>query len=126
MNPKKKLIETVQRAKELKQLQDFRKIKVTLDYEGDDIKELEIDIEKLEELKENAKRKNKKVRNVEEEPESDDGASDFYSEDEYDSDKEKVVHKNSKISIEKAASGDFVVEEKPTNKKINIKRKKSS
>ncbi|XP_055389861.1 nucleolar GTP-binding protein 2 [Condylostylus longicornis] len=117
-----KEVETVQRAKELKQLQDFTKIKVTLDFEPNDIKELEkIDLEITEKRKE----KRKKVPNLDEENSSD-GVSDFYSEDEYDEENDRVLHKKSKLSKEKTASGDFIVEDlKNQKKKLTSKEKRA-
>lgn len=107
------LPETVKKAKELKQLQDFRKIKVGIEFEPDEIKELDkIDLELIEAQKaERLERKKRKLENPEEEEDSSDGVSDFYSEDEYDERLEKVVHKKSKASQEKTASGTFKVEE---------------
>jgi len=80
--------------KELQQIQDFRKIRVGLDFEEKDIKELDkIDFELLEKRKQ--ERLDKKRKKNEDDEESS-GISDFYSEDEYDPDLNRVVHKKAK------------------------------
>ncbi|XP_017146136.1 nucleolar GTP-binding protein 2 [Drosophila miranda] len=90
--------ESVKRAREFKQIQDFRKIRVGLEYEQQDVKELDhIDLELLEQQKvERAARKKARQLNLDDEEESSDGASDFYSEDEYNDDLQRVVHKKAK------------------------------
>lgn len=90
--------ESVKRAREFKQIQDFRKIRVGLDYEQQDERELDhIDLELLEQQKaERAARKKARLVNPEQEEDSSDGASDFYSEDEYNEDLQRVVHKKAK------------------------------
>ncbi|XP_058830405.1 nucleolar GTP-binding protein 2 [Topomyia yanbarensis] len=126
--------ESIKKGKELFQIQDFRKIKVNLEFESDDIREIDkIDLELLEKLKEekkieaSKKRKKQSAAENQENVEGDDdssGISDFYSEDEYDEEKEKVVHKSAKgksvangtaagkeKSKTKTASGSFIVEE---------------
>lgn len=108
--------ESVKKAREFKQLQDFRKIKVGLEYEQDDVRELDkIDLELLEQHKaECLERKKRRQQNPTEEGESGDGASDFYSEDEYDEDLERVVHKKANTKrkkVAKTASGKFNIEE---------------
>lgn len=103
---------------DLNQVQDFRKIRVNLDFEPDDIKELDtINLEMLEKKKqEKQERRNRKV-NVNDNEDDDDssGVSDFYSEDEYDEKLKKVVHKKSRAGKQKekeaTASGEFIVEE---------------
>ncbi|XP_030375420.1 nucleolar GTP-binding protein 2 [Scaptodrosophila lebanonensis] len=89
--------ESVKKAREFKQIQDFRKIRVGLEYEQQDVRELDhIDLELLEQQKaERAARKKDRLVNADDE-ESSDGASDFYSEDEYNEDLERVVHKKAK------------------------------
>jgi len=89
--------ESVKRAREFKQIQDFRKIRVGLEYEQQDERELDhIDLELLEQQKvERAARKKARLVNPEEE-DSSDGASEFYSEDEYNDDLQRVVHKKAK------------------------------
>lgn len=91
--------ESVKKAREFKQIQDFRKIRVGLEYEKKDERELDhIDLELLEQQKaERAARKKARLVNPEQEEEdSSDGADDFYSEDEYNEDLQKVVHKKAK------------------------------
>ncbi|XP_037714732.1 nucleolar GTP-binding protein 2 [Drosophila subpulchrella] len=91
--------ESVKKAREFKQIQDFRKIRVGLEYEQQDVKELDhIDLELLEQQKaERAAKKKARLHNLgEEEEESSDGADEFYSEDEYNEDLQRVVHKKAK------------------------------
>ncbi|XP_065082244.1 nucleolar GTP-binding protein 2 [Ochlerotatus camptorhynchus] len=125
--------ESVRKGKELFQIQDFRKIKVNLDFESEDVREIDkIDLELLEKLKEEKKQevKNKRLakgQNPEEDDEDSSGISDFYSEDEYDEDIGKVVHKSAKnksaaAAAEKgktnSASGSFDVEEERKEPKV--------
>ncbi|CAD7089496.1 unnamed protein product [Hermetia illucens] len=125
---------SVKEAKAFKQLQDFRKIKVGVDFNPDDIKDLEeMDLQELEEQKaKRAERAKRKAANADgEEDESSDGISDFYSEDEYDEDSGKVVHKKSKATQEKCAAGTFLVEDietstkAPSEKKLTAKQKRA-
>ncbi|BFG03877.1 nucleolar GTP-binding protein 2 [Drosophila madeirensis] len=89
--------ESVKRAREFKQIQDFRKIRVGLEYEQQDVKELDhIDLELLEQQKTERAARKKARQLADEEEESSDGASDFYSEDEYNDDLQRVVHKKAK------------------------------
>ncbi|XP_017124529.1 nucleolar GTP-binding protein 2 [Drosophila elegans] len=91
--------ESVKKAREFKQIQDFRKIRVGLEYQQEDVKELDhIDLELLEQQKaERAAKKKARLHNLgEEEEESSDGADEFYSEDEYNEDLQRVVHKKAK------------------------------
>ncbi|XP_017078969.1 nucleolar GTP-binding protein 2 [Drosophila eugracilis] len=91
--------ESVKKAREFKQIQDFRKIRVGLEYEQQDVKELDhIDLELLEQQKaERAAKKKARLHNLgEDEEESSDGADEFYSEDEYNEDLQRVVHKKAK------------------------------
>ncbi|XP_016928827.2 nucleolar GTP-binding protein 2 [Drosophila suzukii] len=91
--------ESVKKAREFRQIQDFRKIRVGLEYEQQDVKELDhIDLELLEQQKaERAAKKKARLHNLgEEEEESSDGADEFYSEDEYNEDLQRVVHKKAK------------------------------
>lgn len=86
--------ETTNINKELQQIQDFRKIRVGLEFEGQDVKELDkIDFELLEKRKQ--ERLDKKRKKNDDDDESS-GISDFYSEDEYDPDLNKVVRKKAK------------------------------
>ncbi|XP_017477319.1 PREDICTED: nucleolar GTP-binding protein 2 [Rhagoletis zephyria] len=108
--------ESVKKAREFKQLQDFRKIKLGIEFEPQDVRELDkIDLELLEKQKaERLERKKQRQQNPEDEEESSDGVSEFYSEDEYDDDLERVVHKKANIkrkaSVAITASGKFRVE----------------
>lgn len=111
-----KVSETVKKARELQQIQDFRKIKVNVEFSKDDIKEMDaINVELLEQQKkERIERKKRKLaeRNAEDE-DSSTGLSDIYSEDEYDEVKERVVRKKAKSSeklSQKTTSGEFTVE----------------
>ncbi|XP_050090060.1 nucleolar GTP-binding protein 2 [Anopheles aquasalis] len=100
------LPDTVKKGRELFQIQDFRKIKVNLEFESEDIREIDkIDLELLEKLKEEkkneakAKKANRKKAagdGEQEEDEDSSGISDFYSEDEYDEDEGRVVHRSAK------------------------------
>uniref|UniRef100_A0A2M3YZR6 Nucleolar GTP-binding protein 2 n=1 Tax=Anopheles braziliensis TaxID=58242 RepID=A0A2M3YZR6_9DIPT len=101
------LPDTVKKGRELFQIQDFRKIKVNLEFESEDIREIDkIDLELLEKLKEEkkneakAKRANRKKAagdgEQQEEDEDSSGISDFYSEDEYDEEEGRVVHRSAK------------------------------
>ncbi|XP_049540118.1 nucleolar GTP-binding protein 2 [Anopheles darlingi] len=104
------LPDTVKKGRELFQIQDFRKIKVNLEFESEDIREIDkIDLELLEKLKEEkkneakAKKANRKKTaskatgdGEQEEDEDSSGISDFYSEDEYDEDEGRVVHRSAK------------------------------
>lgn len=117
---------SVKEAKAFKQLQDFRKIKVGVDFNPDDIKDLEeMNLQELEEQKaKRAERAKRKAANADgEEDESSDGISDFYSEDEYDEDLGKVVHKKSKATQEKCAAGTFLVEDIETSTKATSEKK---
>ncbi|KFB40422.1 AGAP011309-PA-like protein [Anopheles sinensis] len=104
------LPDSVKKGRELFQIQDFRKIKVNLEFESEDIREIDkIDLELLQKLKEEkkaeakAKRANRKKSSGDQgEDEDSSGISDFYSEDEYDEDAGRVVHRSAK---EKGADG---------------------
>lgn len=111
-----KTTETVKKGRELQQVQDFRKIRVNLDYAADDIKEMEAINEELlqQQKRERAERKKRKLveraAGVAQEDESS-GLSDIYSEDEYDSDAERVVRRKAKpISTLATTAGEFEVE----------------
>ncbi|XP_001842923.2 nucleolar GTP-binding protein 2 [Culex quinquefasciatus] len=113
--------ESIKKGKELFQIQDFRKIKVNLEFESEDVREIDkIDQELLEKLKEEKKaearekREKKKQTSAAEQDEESSGISDFYSEDEYDEESGKVVHKSAKAAKSasaKSASGKFNVED---------------
>uniref|UniRef100_A0A0K8UPR7 Nucleolar GTP-binding protein 2 n=1 Tax=Bactrocera latifrons TaxID=174628 RepID=A0A0K8UPR7_BACLA len=108
--------ESVKKAREFKQLQDFRKIKVGIEFQADDVRELDkIDVELLEKQKaERLERKKQRLQNSDDEEESSDGASEFYSEDEYVEDLGRILHKKANIkrkaSVAITASGKFKVE----------------
>lgn len=121
---------------DLQQIQDFRKIRVGLEYDPDDIKELDqINLELLEKQKQEKleRRRKKRLDNPDGDEIDDDssGVSDFYSEDEYDEKLEKVVHKKSARQVEKenqikSASGIFTVEEDlPSGKKLTAKERRA-
>ncbi|XP_031639652.1 nucleolar GTP-binding protein 2 [Contarinia nasturtii] len=91
--------ESVKKGRDLQQVQDFRKIRVGLEFEKDDIRELEkIDLELLE--KQRTERKLSSKRKAENDDESS-GISDFYSEDEYDEGLNKVIRRKSKKILTK-------------------------
>jgi nuclear GTP-binding protein len=129
--------ESVIKGRELQQLQDFRKIRLNIEFDADDIKELDKEeIERFEEQKKVMKdRKRKKADAGDDEDSS--GISDFYSEDEYDSDQQKVVHRaagekikaSPKEKKQKTTSGFFQVEDiaspKPTKKKVTAKQRRA-
>ncbi|CRK87838.1 CLUMA_CG001626, isoform A [Clunio marinus] len=113
--------ESVIKGRELQQLQDFRKIRVNLEFDPEDIKELDPEeIERFEEQKKLVAEK-KKLKKVKDDDEESSGISDFYSEDEYDEDAQKVVHKSAGTKIkttatpekkkQKTTSGFFEVED---------------
>lgn len=113
-----KTSDTVRKGKEMQQVQDFRKIRVNLDFVEDDIKEMDkINVELLEQQKrerqETRKRKITAKQEANELDEDSSELSDIYSEDEIDEVKEKIVHKKakpiSKLQVN-TASGDFSVE----------------
>ncbi|KAI9582834.1 nucleolar GTP-binding protein 2 [Glossina fuscipes] len=115
----KQVNDAVKKAREFKQLQDFRKIKVGLEYAEGDIKELdEVNLELLEQQKEErlTARRRKILNSKTKDDESSDGVSDFYSEDEYDENLEKVVHKKAaskricRETVVITSSGKFRVE----------------
>lgn len=109
---------------ELQQIQDFRKIRVALEFEKDDVRELDkIDLELMD--RQRAERREGRKRKTNAEDDSS-GISDFYSEDEFDEKLNKVVRRKSKKMTNrkppketgteagpdkaKASSGDFKVE----------------
>lgn len=116
--------ESIIKGRELQQLQDFRKIRVNLDFDPEDIKELDPEeIKRFEEQKKLVgERKKRKAENEDDDESS--GISDFYSEDEYDEDEQRVVHKNAGAKMkatpekkkQKTSSGFFNVEDVETPK----------
>lgn len=135
-----KTTESVKKGRELQQVQDFRKIRVGLEYADDDIKEMEAINEELlqQQKRERTERKKRKLAEraagVALEDESS-GLSDIYSEDEYDSDKERVVRRKAKpISKLATATGDFEVESdeedgpasSAVKKKLTAKQKRAN
>lgn len=125
--------EPIKKGKELQQVQDYRKIRVGLEFDPDDVKELDtIDLELLEKQKQEklARRKRKlQAQGDEEDDDSNGDISDFYSEDEYDEKLEKVIHKKSKREKERekelTASGDFEVEEQGVIRKMTAKERRA-
>ncbi|CAG9806285.1 unnamed protein product [Chironomus riparius] len=119
--------QSVIKGRELRQLQDFRKIKVNLDYDPEDIKEL--DQEGIKEFEEAKKQQGDRKKRKHDDEEESSGISDFYSEDEYDEEQNKVVHRNAGTKIkttpngkkQKTTSGFFKVEdisEQPKKEKV--------
>ncbi|XP_059608670.1 nucleolar GTP-binding protein 2 [Phlebotomus argentipes] len=101
------LAEPVKKGRELKQAQDFRKIRVNLEFEADEVKELDaMDVELLE--KQRQERKKRKAT-AQEDDESSSGLSDVYSEDEFNEASGKVVRKRGKRIV--TPSGNFTVED---------------
>jgi nuclear GTP-binding protein len=128
--------DSILKGRELQQLQDFRKIRVGLDYDPEDIKELDPEeIKRFEEQK--VQMKDRKKRKAEQDDDESSGISDFYSEDEYDSDQERVVHKAAGAKIketpekkkQKTTSGFFKVEDvaapKVEKKKMSAKQRRA-
>lgn len=133
--------DAVRKGRELQQVQDFRKIRVGLEFEKDDIRELEkIDLESLEKQREERRVASK--RKTKQNDDDSSGISDFYSEDEYDETLNKVVRKKAKKitslslvtkgpavstkSKAKASSGDFNVESIDTTSKKPTEQKKTT
>ena len=86
--------ESVKQGRQLQQLQDFRKIRLNLEFDEEDQKELdEADFEQLADMKKEKEERLKRKRQGGDDGESS-GISDFYSEDEYDEEQGKVIHKN--------------------------------
>lgn len=120
--------EAVKKGKQLQQIQDYRKIRVNLDFDDDDMKDL--DPEDLAAIEQHMKEKSENPRGKKRKPEEEEGdssaMSDFYSEDEYDEKLQKVVHKasgtksketQSKKQKSGATSGTFEVEKEEKTKK---------
>lgn len=129
--------ETVKKGKQLQQIQDYRKIRVNLEFEEDELRDLDPEdvaaIEKhLKEKSDNPRGKKRKPEQDNEEDSSE--MSDFYSEDEYDEKLQKVVHKASGTKSKDtqkpkklktgAASGTFDVEEEDSTKTTQTKPEK--
>ncbi|XP_053671046.1 nucleolar GTP-binding protein 2 [Anopheles nili] len=118
--------DSVKKGRELFQIQDFRKIKVNLEFESEDIREIDkIDLELLEKLKEEkkaeakAKKANRKKSSATGDGENDEdssGISDFYSEDEYDEEAGRVVHRTAKEKGETTKKKQTAVESNATEK----------
>lgn len=126
-NPEASTSDAVQKAKEFKQIQDFSKIKVGLEYEDTDVKEIDkSDLELLKQQKqEKLERKRNKILNPDEENSSD-GADEFYSDDEDHEELELLMKNKTKLAKKREQSG-FVeedIEEETTGKKLkkNVKR----
>lgn len=131
--------QSIIQGRELQQLQDFRKIKVNLEYDDDDIKELDPEeIKRFEEQKKLSDGSKKRKHKDGDDDDASSGISDFYSEDEVDEDEQKIVHKTagSKIKTtpekkkQKTASGFFKVEDadeapKKAPKKVTAKQRRA-
>lgn len=133
--------ESVLKGRELQQLQDFRKIRVNLDYEPEDIKEIDPEVIRQFEEAKKINNEERKIRKSQKGHNDDDssGISDFYSEDEYDEKQGTVVHRPAGRKIketeekkakklqkekEKTTSGFFEVEDLNTSSKPLSKGKK--
>lgn len=130
---KTEVSETVEKAKSLQQLQDFRKIKVNLEFEEEDEKELDdADFEKLEEQNKMRDEKRKRKLRGDNDDDESSGISDFYSEDEFDETSGKIVHRTAGTKIKttpkklkektKTSSGFFDVEDTTTENPISQKK----
>jgi nuclear GTP-binding protein len=98
---KTEVSETVKKGRTLQQLQDYRKIKVNLEFEPEDVKELDEAHFKLLEQQEKQKKETKKRKLEKDDDEDSSGISDFYSEDEFDEESNKVVHRSAGSKIQK-------------------------
>lgn len=119
--------EFVKKGKDFKQIQDFSKIKVGLEYEDTDVKE--IDKSGLELLKKQKKEKLERKRHTvlnPEEENSSDGADEFYTDDENHDELEILMKNKTKITNKQKVTNGFVeedIEETPGRKlKKNVKR----
>lgn len=117
----------------LDQVQDFRKIKVAIDFVPDDVKELDTSaLEFIEEQKRSRlERKQQRLQNQGLQDISDDDISVFYSEDEYDEKLEQLVHKKAEsnkqmCNVIMTSSGKFRVEKIDNEIDINGADKYSS
>lgn len=131
--------ESVIKGRELRQLQDFRKIRVNLEFEPEDEKALDMD--QIKEYEEQKKQQSERKKRKYDDEEESSGISDFYSEDEYDEEQNKIVHKKAGTKIQttpkgkkqKTTSGFFkiedVKEEKPqiekAPKKLTAKQRRA-
>lgn len=95
---KTEVSESVIKGKQLQQLQDYRKIKVNLDFEPEDVKDLDETHFKLLEQQQKDNKEHKK-RKMDQGDDDSSGISDFYSEDEFDEDSNKIVHRNAGSKI---------------------------
>lgn len=127
--------ESIIKGRELQQLQDFRKIRVNLDFEPEDIKALDPEGLKLFEEQKKLKVEQKKRKAMDGDDESS-GISDFYSEDEYNEDEQRVVHKKAGAKStatpdkkkQKTTSGFFNVEDvapPKAEKKVTAKQRRA-
>ena len=132
--------ESVIKGRELQQLQDFRKIRVNLDFEPEDIKELDMEeIQRFEEQKKLSDGTKKRKRDANNDDDDSSGISDYYSEDEFNEEENKVVRKPSGSKIkttpekakkkQKSASGFFNVEDvddaPKSKKKLTAKQRRA-
>lgn len=125
--------ESVIKGRELRQLQDFRKIRMNLDYDPEDQKEL--DAEGIKEYEDQKKQQaERKKRKYDQDDEESSGISDFYSEDEYDEDTNRVVHKKAGTKLktvvdskkQKTSTGFFSVEDVAATATTTPKQPKKS
>lgn len=127
--------ETVKKGKQLQQIQDYRKIRMNIQFEEDELRALDAEnIQEIEKhMKEKSENKRQKKRKLVEEGDSSE-MSDFYSEDEYNENLQKLVHKPSgkkpaqKKQKTTATSGQFEVEEvknKKPEKKLTAKQRRA-
>lgn len=105
--------ESVLKGRELQQLQDFRKIRVNLEYEPEDIKEIDPEVFKqFEEAKKIEAETRKQRKNKTDGDDDSSGISDFYSEDEYDEKKATVVHRPAGRKVKEAKKDQIKVQDK--------------
>lgn len=105
--------ESVLKGRELQQLQDFRKIRVNLEYDPEDIKEIDPEVFKqFEEAKKIDAEARKQRKNRTGGDDDSSGISDFYSEDEYDDKKETVVRRPAGKKIKESKKEQVKIQEK--------------
>uniref|UniRef100_A0A7G3AR27 Nucleolar GTP-binding protein 2 n=1 Tax=Lutzomyia longipalpis TaxID=7200 RepID=A0A7G3AR27_LUTLO len=112
--------ESVKKGRELRQVQDFRKIRVNLEFAADEIKELDtIDVELLEKQREERRKRPKMAQDDDDDSSS--GLSDIYSEDECPQ-PQIVPKKKTKIPT---PCGTFTVEDAPEATKMTSKARRA-
>lgn len=127
--------ESVLKGRDLRQLQDYRKIRVNLEFDPEDVKEL--DQEQIKQYEEQKKMQAERKRKREVDDDESSGISDFYSEDEYDEESNRIVHRSAGTKIktskepsakkQKTTAGYFNIEditpEKPKTPKQQLTSK---